>query len=101
VLDAIRNTPTGMLAFLVGSYAVGTFVGAGITARIASESKIVHGMVVGGILLFLNLGQNLNLPYAVWFKVVGALVFLPMAYLGARLVTLAPTPKPESFEDLE
>jgi hypothetical protein len=99
ILEAIRTTPTGMLAILLVAYAFGTFVSAGIAARIAPTSKIVHGLIVGGLLLFLCLGQLMNLPYPVWFKVSGVAVFPPAAFLGARLMTLAPTSKPPGFEE--
>jgi hypothetical protein len=100
LLEAIRTAPTGLLVFLLFAYSLATFVGAGIASRIAHEAKIRHGMMVGALLLVLNLSQNLGLPYPRWFKIAGALVFLPMAFLGARLVTLAPTEKPESIDDL-
>jgi hypothetical protein len=101
VLEAIRTTPIGLLLILLASYAIGTFISAGIAARVAPTGKIGHGMIIGGVFCFLNLVQNLGLPYPVWFKIAGALVFLPMAFLGARLVTLAPTQKPESFPELD
>ncbi len=100
IFEAIRTTPTGMLLFLVLAYAIGTFIGAGITARIAADAKVGHGMVVGGFFFFINFLQNVPMPYPLWFKFAGLAVFLPMAYLGAKLVTIAPTKKPDSLDDL-
>jgi hypothetical protein len=96
---AIKSTPTGMLWILLLAWALGTFVSAGIAARIAPTGKIGHGLAIGGIFLFSNLVQLLPFPYPVWFKIAGAAVFLPMAYLGARLVTLAQVEKPIGFAD--
>jgi hypothetical protein len=95
----IRETPTGMLMFLLLAWGVGTFISAGIAARIAPSWKIGHGMIIGGLFLFNSLGQTAALPYPLWFKIAGPALFLPMAYLGARLVTLAPTEKPATFEE--
>ena len=96
---AARSTPTGMLIFLVFAWGIGTFVSSGIAARIVHSNKIAHGMIVGGLFFFNSLGQTVPLPYPLWFKIVGPAVFLPMAYLGARLVTLAPTEKPQGFPE--
>jgi hypothetical protein len=92
-------TPTGLLVFVLLAWAVGTFVGAGIAARIAGVAKIRHGMVIGVLFLLASLNQMSMFPHPTWFWIAGVVEFLPVAYLGARLVTLAPTEKPEGFEE--
>jgi hypothetical protein len=95
---AMKTLKPGQFAFVLGAWAVGTFIGSGIAARIAPLWKIGHGMIIGVMFLLASIGQMKMFPHPTWFWVVGVAEFLPVAYLGAKLVTLAPTkpaPLPE------
>jgi uncharacterized protein YacL len=60
-------------------------MGGWVTARMAYRSPITHGLVLGAIFLAAAVVNLLLIPHPVWFWVVGVAVFLPTAYLGARL----------------
>ena len=85
---AMRDLKPGQFAFVLGAWAVGTFIGAGIAARIAPVAKVWHGMAIGVLFLLMSLGQMSMFPHPTWFKVIGLAEFLPLAYLGARLSSL-------------
>jgi hypothetical protein len=80
----------GMFAIVLVAWAVGTFIGAGIAARIAPRWKVGHGMIIGVLLLLASINQMGMFPHPLWVWVVGVAEFLPVAYLGAKLVTAAP-----------
>ncbi len=75
----------GMFALVLVAWAVGTFIGAGIAARVASRWKISHGMVIGTLFLLASISQMQMFPHPTWVWVVGIAEFLPVAYLGAKL----------------
>jgi hypothetical protein len=97
---AMKSAPVGQLIFVLVAWSIGTFVGSGITARVASSHKIIHGMVIGVFFQFAGIQQMRMWEHPTWFWFAGLSLFLPLAFLGARLVTLAPTEKPASIEEL-
>ncbi len=83
--EAMKVIPTGALAIVLISWAVGTFIAAGIAARIAPTWKIGQGMIVGVLFLLSGISNMSMFPHPAWFWVVGVVEFLPAAYLGAKL----------------
>jgi hypothetical protein len=74
-----------MLLVLAG-YAVGTFVGAWLAARVAGWAPLVHAGVVAG-LFFVGSVMNLRSVqgHPAWFAVVNLAMFAPIAWLAAWL----------------
>jgi len=85
VKAAMANIPTGGLLFVLLAWALGSFGGGWLAARIATQSRVLHGIIVGGIMLLAGIVNMAMIPHPLWFWVVGVLIFLPAAYLGARL----------------
>ncbi|MCK6623004.1 MAG: hypothetical protein HUU32_18855 [Calditrichaceae bacterium] len=54
-------------------------------ALVTNQHRVLHGMIVGGIMLLAGIVNMAMIPHPLWFWVVGVLIFLPAAYLGARL----------------
>jgi len=71
------------LLFVLAAWAVGSFGGAAMAAFIARRAPIMHGLIVGGILLAAGVANLVAFPHPLWFTIVGVLEFLPMAWLGA------------------
>jgi hypothetical protein len=82
---AMASLPTGALILVLVGWILGSFAGAWITARRVERSPIGHGLALGALLLIAALWDLLTFPHPVWFWVLGIAVFLPAAYLGARL----------------
>lgn len=69
------------------AHALGTFLGALVTALIVPAQKMKLAMIVGGWFLLGGILNILMLPSPLWFTftdLIGA--YIPMAYLGAKLV---------------
>lgn len=74
-----------LLPFL--AHALGTLVGALITASIAANYKMRFAMAIGICFLVGGIWNIVVLPSPLWFTVVDlALAYIPMAYLGGKIV---------------
>jgi hypothetical protein len=84
--DSIRavmaNIPLGALLFVLLAWGIGTFVGAWLAARLAGRAPVVHGLLIGGLLLAAGVATMLWIPHPAWFWVAGVAVFPVAAFLG-------------------
>lgn len=66
------------------AHALGTFVGALVTAFIATNRKLLFAMIIGVFFLAGGIGNVLMLPSPLWFTLVDLIgAYLPMAFLAA------------------
>ncbi len=77
----------GTYIFLLLAWALGTMHGAGLAAHLAYRSRVMHGLVVGAVLLVAAIWQMTTFPHPTWFAVIGVLLFLPSAWVGAKIGT--------------
>lgn len=82
---AVEQMPTGTLAMVLLAWALGTFTGSWLAARIVGRA--FYGLLVGGVMMLSGITNVISIPYPWWFIVAGILLFLPAAYAGARLAT--------------
>lgn len=93
VATAVPAIPLGVYVFWLVAWAAGTMHGAGFAAHLAYKSRILHGMIVGGVLLafaawdLIVLWQNSPVPPPAWFAIIGVLQFPVSAWLGALIGT--------------
>lgn len=65
------------------AHALGTFVGALLTAFIATNRKLIFAMIIGVFFLAGGVGNVLMLPSPLWFTLVDLIgAYLPMAFLA-------------------
>lgn len=83
--QAMSSMPTGVFVFLLLAYAVGAFAGGWLAARLAPRRPLLHAMILGGLLLAAGVMNFVSIPHPLWVTILGLLVFLPMAWLGASL----------------
>jgi hypothetical protein len=68
------------------AHALGTFVGALLTAFIAANRKLLFAMIIGVFFLAGGIGNVLMLPSPLWFTLVDLIgAYLPMAFLAGKL----------------
>ena len=82
---ALPFLPVGALLFVLLAWAAGSLVGGFFAAWLAASHPLYMALGVGGILLIGGISTLVVLPHPLWFSVIGVLLFLPGAYLGARL----------------
>ena len=85
VKRAMAGVPVGALLLVLLGWILGTFAGAWIAARLAPRSPLGHGLVLGVLFLAAGIMNMLEFPHPAWFWVLGVVVFLPAAYIGAKL----------------
>ena len=69
------------------AHALGTLVGAIIATSIAADNKMRFAMAIGIFFLIGGIWNIVVLPSPLWFTVVDlALAYIPMAYLGGKIV---------------
>jgi hypothetical protein len=92
--EAIRalmaSAPAGAFLVVLLGWALGSFAGGYLAARIARRSPVFHALLLGGLLTLAGIANNLMLPPPAWFWIASMLVLLPSAYAGAGL---APGPR--------
>jgi hypothetical protein len=81
----IDRLPIGAFLFVLAAWAIGTFGGAWVAARLANRARLVHGLIVGALFLLAGVLNMLMIPHPVWMWVGGILVLAVGSYLGARL----------------
>ena len=87
----IDEAPLGALLFVILAWGVGTLAGGWLAAMVAGRSATLHALIVGAVMLAGGIMNMVMIPHPPWFWILGVLVFLPAAWLGARL---APAGRP-------
>ena len=82
----MQDIPAGALWFVLLAWALGSFAGGWLATLLAKHRSRMHALIVGGVLLLAGVVNMLMLPHPTWFRIVGVLLFLPAACLGASLV---------------
>ena len=80
------DIPAVNMTFVLIAWAAGAFVGGGIAARVARQAKRRLALIVGAFFLIAGIYNMIAIPSPLWFWVVGILLFLPSAHLGARVL---------------
>ena len=83
----MTKLPVTALIFFAASHAVGTFVGAAVTAAIARCRRIMLALTLGVIGMAAGLARLLLLPSPAWFWALDLAIYLPAAFAGARFVS--------------
>ncbi len=85
----VAGLPVGALLFVIVAYAIGSFVAGALAAYIGHGARTRHALVAGAVLMLAGIMNLVAIPHPVWFSVLTVVVFLPLAWLGARLVASA------------
>ena len=86
--EAIRavlaTAPVDAFLVVLVAWILGSSVGGWLAARIAGQSGITHGLVLGALLTCAGVANNLMIPPPLWFWFASLIVLMPAAYAGAR-----------------
>ncbi len=84
--EIMPTLETGFFIFPFLGHALGTLVGAAITAMIAANHKMKFALAVGILFLIGGILVNYMLPGPTWFAVTDiALAYIPMAWIGGKI----------------
>jgi hypothetical protein len=81
----MMQAPLGALLLVILSYAVGTFVGSALAARLsAPEGPIRQGLFVGALMLIAGVMNLKAIPHPLWFWIACIAVFIWTGWFGAQ-----------------
>jgi hypothetical protein len=83
----ITTLPLGWFVFVLLAWALGAMHGGGFAAYLSRGPRVLHGLIVGAVQMACGIYEAVVIPYPTWFAVVGVLLFLPCAYIGAKIGT--------------
>ncbi|WP_300545296.1 hypothetical protein [Maricaulis sp.] len=84
--EAAAQVPDINRLAVVAAWALGALVAGAVTAFVARRRHTGLALIAGGGLLFAGLSNLIMIPSPLWMWALGLAVFMPMAWLGARLV---------------
>lgn len=82
----IASLPTGALAIMLLAYDLGSLTGGILSTLISGRSTLWPALIVGALLTASNAVNLHALPHPTWFALVSTLGFIPLAWVGSRLV---------------
>ncbi len=82
----MASAPVGALVVVLIGWATGSVTGGFLATLISRKPPGGHALVLGALLTFAGIANNLMLPPPFWFWIATFAVFLPATYVGARLV---------------
>jgi hypothetical protein len=94
IRQVMASAPIGALLVVLLGWAVGTFVGGLIAARIASRAKAIHAVALGVLVALAGIANNLALPPPIWFWVAGLAAPLVAGWAAGRAAVPQPQPQP-------
>lgn len=84
--EAMKHMEFKHFVFPFLGHALGTFVGAFLTAKIAFNNQFAQSIIVGALFFIGGSMMVYQLPSPLWFNVSDlALAYFPMAYLGYKI----------------
>lgn len=70
------------------AHALGTLVGAAVTAKLAASQKMIFALAIGAFFLLGGITMAMKLPSPTWFLILDiGVAYIPMGYLAGRLMT--------------
>lgn len=81
----MASIPFGGQVFMVLSWALASLAAGTMAAYMAEEHTVKHALAVGLVLQVMALVRIAVFPHPTWMVVAVFVVFLPMAWVGAKL----------------
>jgi hypothetical protein len=91
--EFMQSMPVAAHLLVLASYALATFVGGFVAARIAGAFPLIHAGAIGGFCLLGTAFTFRELPPPEWFMAVAPIAIIVAAFAAAWLAT----PKPDSL----
>ena len=82
---AFADAPPSALILVLLAHSGGTLVGAWLAAKLAGRAPLTHGLIVGVWFLIGGIVSIFMIRSPAWFIPVDLVLYLPAAWLGAKL----------------
>lgn len=74
-------------ALVVLGWALASFIGGWVAARISRQHRLVAALVIGVLIVVGVVFNAANIPHPLWMNVLGVLLPVPLAFTAARLAS--------------
>lgn len=81
----VAQAPPAAMAIVVASWVLGALAGGWVAAKIARAHPLFAALLIGLLVVAGVVANNTMIPHPLWMTVLGVLLPLPAAWLGARL----------------
>lgn len=81
----VAQAPPAAMAIVVASWVLGAGIGGWVAAKVARAHPRFAALVIGLLVLAGVVANNTMIPHPTWMTVLGVLLPLPAAWLGARM----------------
>jgi hypothetical protein len=68
------------------AYATGAFGAGYVAAKTAKDQQMLMALIAGFILLIFGVVNLMEIPHPLWFAIASLILYLPIAWLGSKLV---------------
>ena len=86
VQNLVDGMPITAHLLLFFNWSVSAFVGGLVTTKLAKSKWNLLCVIKGSLLLIANVLNMFVIPYPVWLIIITVLMYLPMTYIGGKLV---------------
>ncbi|WP_066510494.1 hypothetical protein [Rufibacter sp. DG15C] len=81
----LASAPMGSLMLVLLAYALGSFLGGMVAARLAKSRKMMHALLVGFLLLLACVANFYLLPHPIWFIISSVIIYPLMSFFGGAM----------------
>lgn len=81
----VASSSTGKKAWVIFGWALASFVGGWMAARISRLYPRIAALAVAALIMVGTVMNAMVIPHPMWMNVLGVLLPVPLALLGARL----------------
>lgn len=82
----IETLPVGAFIILMLGWALASFAGGAVASKLSKSKWYVWSLLTGTILMAGAIMNFINIPHPIWMSVVAVVLYLPMAFLGGKLM---------------
>ena len=82
----VSSLPAIAFVVMIAGWAISAFTGGLVTGKITKGKWQVYSLITGGILLLASIGNMILIPHPIWVTGITIAMYLPLAYLGGKLV---------------
>jgi hypothetical protein len=86
----LARLPSGAFVLVLCGHALGSIAAGAVSTLMARRTAVWPALVAGALLLVGGALTVIELPHPAWFVGLDLACYLPLAWLGARLVAAAP-----------
>jgi hypothetical protein len=85
VADFMKTLPFGAFAFVLGGFALATFFGGFVAAKIARDRPFLYAGIIGALMLAATSANLLMIPHPLWFSITSLALIVVAMILAGRL----------------